>query len=419
MAEDTSRARLRALLLSIAAVAVAVSSGTIYQSMHIDPPIVAGSGWVKTMLSDTLPSLKGGPGDTAVYTYDSGKPGGTFVLISGMHPQEIASLVATTLVIENVRVSAGKLIVVPQANHSGFTFTDPMEAFVHDISITLPDGSSRWFPIGSRRANPADQWPDPDEYINVPSGEPMIGEEARNLNRNHPGLQFGTLTAEVSYALTTLVKGANIVLDMHEAYPEYPVINKIVYHQRAEAIAGTALFALEFDGVHFTADPSPKNLHGLSHREFGDFTPAQALLSETANPAIGRFRGRLSMDLVVAGKEPNYVAAASVGPKGLLFVPFEDLSANATVCPAGATLQQSGAEKGLPCAGWPLQVRVGRDLAEIKEIIGAYNMLNAKTPVTLTGLPDYNEIMKADLTHGVGKYLQPAPAGAPGAPPFA
>jgi hypothetical protein len=390
---DMPRWRQTAIAFSVGAVVIAVASGYLYQMMHVDAPIVTGPGWTKTMLSNTLPSLKGSDGDTAVYTYDSGAPGGTFIVLGGTHPQEIAGLLAATLLVENAKVTAGKLIVVPQANHSGFTFTDPMEAYYHDITITRPDGTSRWFPVGMRRSNPTDQWPDPDAYVHVPSGERMIGEESRNLNRNHPGLATGTMTAQVSYALTQLVKGANIVLDLHEAQPEYPVINKIVYHERAQATAGTALFNMEFDGVHITADPSAKNLHGLSHREFGDFTPAQALLAETPDPAMGRFRGRLSDALVIGGQEPNYVAATKLGAKGLLFVPFDD-------------------------NGWPLQVRVGRHLATIQDVIGAYNDLNKATSVKVTAIPPFDEIMKNDLTHGIGKYLLPAPAGSPTAPPF-
>ena len=233
-----------------------------------------------------------------------------------------------------------------------------------------------------------------------------------------PRLQFGPLTAQESYAIVQLVKGANIVLDLHEAQPEYPVINKIVYHERAQSVAGTALFNMELDGVHITADPSAKNLHGLSHREFGDFTAAQALLAETPDPAMGRFRGRLSNDLVVNGIEPNYVIAAKLGPKGMLFVPFVNV-VDQTVCPPGAILQQTGPNKAQPCDGWPLQVRVGRHLATIQDIIGAYNMLNKATPVTITGIPDFNVIMNSDLTKGLGKYLSPAPAGSPSAPPFA
>jgi hypothetical protein len=313
-------------------------------------------------------------------------------------------------------VTRGKLIVVPQANHTGFTHTDPMEAYFHSIEIARPDGSKRWFPVGMRLSNPANQWPDPDSYVHMPSGERMVGHESRNLNRNHPGLSTSTVTAQISYGLTGLVKGANIVLDLHEAQPEYPVINKVVYHQRANAVASTATaFNLAAAGVPITADPSPANLHGLSHREFGDFTQAQALLAETANPAMGRLRGRLGVDLVVGGKEPNYVTASRFGEKGLVFVPFYTAAGDPQVCPAGAVIQQTGPNKGQPCEGWPLQVRVARHLATVREVINAYNELNPRTQVTIEGIPDTNDIQQ----NGIGKYLQPAPQGAPTVPPFA
>jgi predicted deacylase len=209
--------------------------------MHVDAPIVKGPGVTQeAMLSDTVPALKGTGGDTKVFVFDSGQPGGTFVVLGGTHPQEIAGMLAATLLVENARVTRGKLIVVPQANHTGFTHTDPMEAYFHSIEIARPDGSKRWFPVGMRLSNPANQWPDPDSYVHMPSGERMVGHESRNLNRNHPGLSTSTVTAQISYGLTGLVKGANIVLDLHEAQPEYPVINKVVYHQRANAVASTA-----------------------------------------------------------------------------------------------------------------------------------------------------------------------------------
>jgi predicted deacylase len=371
---------------------ITLGAGYLFQVMHVEAPIVAGPGVTqKAMLSDTLPSLKGTAGDSGVYVLDSGQPGGTFVLLGGTHPQEIAGMLAATLIIENARVTRGKVIVIPQANRTGFTHTDPMEAYFHSFEVARPDGTKRWFPVGMRLSNPANQWPDPDSYVHMPSGERMVGAESRNLNRNHPGLRSGTLTAEVSYALTQLVRGANIVLDLHEAQPEYPVINKIVYHQRADQVASVAsAFNLAAAGVRITADPSAQNLHGLSHREFGDFTPALALLAETANPAMGRFRGRLGLDLVVGGKEPNYVTASRFGDKGLVFVPFDE-------------------------KGWPLQERVSRHIATLQEILNAYNELNPRTQVVIQGIPDFKDIS----TNGIGKYLQPAPAGSPSAPPFA
>src|SRR3954470_12540927 len=109
---DEPRARRTALALTIGAVLVAIAAGYVFQSMHGDMPIVAGPGVTsKVMLSDTLPKLKGTPGDTSIYVMDSGVPGGTLVVLSGTHPQEIASLVATNLIIENVKVTQGKLII--------------------------------------------------------------------------------------------------------------------------------------------------------------------------------------------------------------------------------------------------------------------------------------------------------------------
>ena len=40
-------------------------------------------------------------------------------------------MMAAILMVENARVKRGRLIVVPQANRSGFTHTDPMEAYLH------------------------------------------------------------------------------------------------------------------------------------------------------------------------------------------------------------------------------------------------------------------------------------------------
>src|SRR4051812_9465165 len=95
-------------------------------------PIVAGPGVTShRMLSAIEPSLAGGPSDTPVFELAGEKPGGTFLILGGTHPQEIGGMLAAVLMIENARVRQGRLIVVPQANRSGFTHTDPMEAYLH------------------------------------------------------------------------------------------------------------------------------------------------------------------------------------------------------------------------------------------------------------------------------------------------
>ena len=234
--------------------------------------------------------------------------------------QTCALPISAVLIVENVKVKKGRLVVVPQANRSGFTHTDPMEAYLHKIEIPTPNGP-RWFRVGMRLTNPADQWPDPEIYVHEPSGEGMVGHETRNLNRNHPGLSSKWLTGRVSSALTQLAKGSQVVFDLHEAQPEYPVINTFVVHERAFETAATAQAMMQGRRIPMNIEKSPRNLHGLSHREFGDHTNALSVLAETANPAMGRFRGRTSLDLVVDGKDPNYVRAAALRR---LFVRFDD-----------------------------------------------------------------------------------------------
>jgi len=378
MIDDVTRGRRVALSLSVAAVAIAAASGVIFWSMHESEPIVPGAGVTgQHMLSEVQPNIKGGDGDTPFYEFAGDKAGGTLLVLGGTHPPEIAGMLAAVLLVENARVTQGKLVVVPQSNRSGFTHTDPMGAYYHSFEIARPDGSKRWFRVGMRLTNPIDQWPDPIVYVHVPTGEGMIGQESRNLNRNHPGLDSGTLTAEVSHGLTTLARQSDVVIDLHEAQPENTLNNILIAHERAVETATYAIIALKGEGLPFKYDKSPTNLHGLSHREFGDFTKAEVMLAETPNPAMGYFRGRLSMDLLLGGKDADYVAAAKLGR---LYVTFDD-------------------------NGWPLEKRVARHLTTIKEIISAYNELHPKTAIVIEGIPGYDDLIK----RGIGAFLNPPP----------
>ncbi len=366
-----------AIAFMVAAGVICLVSGSIFLSMRQAEPIVAGPGVSsQKMLSTIAPSLAGGPGDTPVFELGSGKPGGTLLILGGTHPQEIGGVLAAILMVENATVKQGRIIVVPQANRSGFSHTDPMEAYLHEISIDTP-GGKRWFRVGMRIANPVDQWPDPDIFVHLPSHEGMVGHEARNLNRNHPGHDTGWLTARVSNALMQLAKTSKIVFDLHEAQPEYPVINMLVMHENTFEVAAEAQSMLDARHISMSMSASPKNLHGLSHREFGDHANVMSVLAETANPAMGRFRGRTSEDLVVGGKDANYVRAAQLGR---LFVKFDD-------------------------AGWPLNVRVARHLASIEEIINAYNDLNPDEPIIVENIPKYKDL----IDRGLGAFLQPPP----------
>jgi predicted deacylase len=370
------RAMIRGWLIFGACVVIAWSAGVIFHRMQEPEPLYPGSGVTRrAMLSEYAPALKGTAADTPVYFLDGAEPGPTLLLFGGTHPQEVSGMLAAVLVVENVQVKRGRLIVIPHSNQSGFTYTEPLEAFPHQFGIPTAAGERR-FRLGMRLANPIHQWPDPDLYVHYPSGEPLIGSEARNLNRTYPGRLDGRYTERLAHAVLSLARQENVdlVLDMHEAYPEYPIINMIVAHERAFETATMAAVALQARGIAMNIMASPKNLHGLSHREFGDHTAAQAMLSETANPAMGRFRGRTDAALVVEGKDDNYVAA---GKLKRLFVPFD-------------------------ASGHPLSSRVARQLATLEEMLNAYNEAHAERPFALAGLPGYDDLR----SKGIGAFLR-------------
>jgi len=370
---------MRGWLILATAIAIAIASGAIFRAMHAQEPVYPGKGVTrKALLSDYAPALRATPGDTPVYFLEGRQAGPTLLLFGGTHPQEISGMVSAVVVVENVQVERGRLIVVPHSNQSGFTHTEPLEAFPHEFEIPTMSGTRR-FRLGMRLSNPIHQWPDPDLYSHYPSGEPLIGSEARNLNRAYPGRPDGRYTERVADAILGLARQekVDVVLDMHEAYPEYPIINMIVAHERAFETATMTTVALQARGIQMNLMASPKNLHGLTHREFGDHTEAQALLSETANPGMGRFRGRTDAALIVGGKDANYVAAAKLKR---LFVPFDE-------------------------NGHPLASRVARQLATIEEMLAAYNDAHTERPFELSGLPSYDDVR----TKGIGAFLRSGP----------
>lgn len=359
---------------------IAIAAGVIFSRMHEAEPIVAGPGVTSQgMLSDYAPEVAGTPADTPVYVLEGSQPGGTLMLIGGTHPQEVSGLLAAVLMIENATVQQGRIIVIPQANRSGYSYTEPLEGFPHTFNVDTPHGP-RWFRFGMRLSNPVHQWPDPDLYIHPQTGERMVGWEARNLNRAYPGDVDGRYTPRLNAAIVSVVRQQNVdmVFDMHEAYPEYPVINMLVAHERAFEVATIATWALQGRGIPMDLQASPQLLRGLSHRELGDHTNALAILSETANPAMGRFRGRTDAALVVEGKDDNYVRAAGLDR---LFVPFTE-------------------------EGHPLKGRTARQLATVEELLNGFNEMNPDKPIMVTGIPPYDTVS----TEGLGGFLLAVPA---------
>lgn len=359
------------LLLLVGGVLLIVSHD--FLAMRVDLPIYPGFGVTSTaMLSDYFAPLKGTAADTMAYILQGDEPGGTAFVLGGTHPNEPASSLAAIVLIESARVTRGRLVVIPRANRSAFTCSEPQEGYPQTYTIETANGS-REFRYGSRGTNPVDQWPDPVIYINA-AGQSLAGSEVRNLNRSYPGSPDGNLTEQLAYAIVELIRQEDVdmAIDLHEASPEYPVINAIVAHEDALNIAAEAAMFLEFEGMQIGVERSPDNLRGLSHREWGDATDTLALLVEAPNPAQGRLRGRTSVELIVEGIDPFYVRAAQ---RGLLYVPFFE-------------------------AGHPIDERVGRHLQTIAMLLEVYNEYTDKG-VVVVDVPTLSSV----LEQGVGAFL--------------
>ncbi|MBN2093437.1 succinylglutamate desuccinylase/aspartoacylase family protein [candidate division KSB1 bacterium] len=325
-------------------------------------------------LSEYFSAIRGSSGDTEVYIFDSGQPGTTVLLLGGTHPNESSSLIAAVITIENLRVTKGKLIVIPRACKSGFTCTDPMEGCPQMFTIATANGH-RKFRFGSRVANPLDQWPDPLVYSHYPSGQKLSGFETRNLNRSYPGRSDGSFSEKVGYAIVQLIRieKVDIAIDLHEAAPEIPIINAIISHEKCRELAATAILNLEFSDLKYAMEMSPYNFHGLSHREWGDNTETMPFLMETCNPIQGRLRGRTHAGLIIDGADACYARAVNTKALRITYNP----------------------------AGQPLKERVGRHLQGIIAIMEAFNELYPDRSIVWENLPGYSELMEND----VGSYL--------------
>lgn len=369
---------MTALVCLAGALAAAAIAGASFLAMRAPDVIVRGPGVTEVrMLSEWFPGLKGSPGDTEVYVLKGENPGASMLVLGGTHPNEPSGHLAAILLIENARPAAGTLYVIPRANASGFTHNDAQEGAPQSFRIKTAQGE-RVFRYGSRATNPVHQWPDPNVYIHAASGQTLSGSETRNLNRGYPGRPDGTLTERICYGIVSLIKQEHITItvDLHEASPEYPVINAIVAHPKAMPLASDVVLGLEMQDIKISLEPSPVNLRGLTHRELGDFTDTLPVLMETANASQGRLRGRTDEALVLTGKDKWYVKAAKLGR---LYVPYDE-------------------------NGHPLEERVGRHVAAIGELIFAWGAQHPELPLDIEGIPAYDDI----VSQGLGAFLLPA-----------
>ena len=131
---------------------------------------------------------------------------------------------------------------------------------------------------------------------------------------------------------------------------------------------------MQLEGMNIGLEPSPENLHGLTHRELGDFTDTLALLMETSNPSQGRLRGKTSADLVVSGQDKFYLKAAGYGR--LYDVDYDE-------------------------TGRSISERVARHVTGVAQFAASYTELGMGNLV-LEGIPSYME-----MEQDIGTFLAP------------
>ncbi len=338
-------------------------------------PLVAGPGVTRVVkLSTYFPGIRGRAVDTDVYVLEGQEPGGSMLVLGGTHPPEPGGELAAVLLAEQAHVKRGRLFVIPQTNLSGFTATPPGLGFPDGFTVQTPHGPLH-FRIGGKNANSIHQWPDPDEYVNPNMGAHWSGEQARDLNRTYPGRPNGYLTERLAYAVMELIRQEQItlVLDMHEAPPDRPLINAIAVHPRGVDVASVALLNLELEGIRVRLEISPAQFRGLSHREIPEYSQAMAMLHETNSPLHGALRGRATEDLLTTGKDEFLVYASKSGWTGTAHTP----------------------------EGSPLDVRIGRHVAMIVELSKALTEVRPQQAVVLENVPTYQEI----TTRGIGSFL--------------
>jgi hypothetical protein len=368
---------VKIVALCIALILMIIAGRAFYAHRYFKGAIVLSPGVTEVKkLGDYFAPIKGTTNDCYIYILDSGQPGGTVMVIGGTHPEEPGANLAAQLLVENARVEKGRLLVAIWANRSASTVSRPGDAYPQFYHIPTAWGIKK-FRMGDRWANPLDSWPDPEVYVNYPSRQMLAYMDIRNLNRTWPGKANGALVERTCHAFIELIKKEKVGLfiDLHEAELEYPVISTIVANQNAQEIAAMAsmmLTAMEFKrpiGMEF----SPPALHGLSHREVGDYSDALSVLLEAPEPFLDRVRGITDENLLLNGKDPFVMKA---GEYGLLYEKIDE-------------------------QGWPINVRVGRHTSTILQLIQTFSEVYPDQVVALSNIPKYAQVIE----NGVGHYL--------------
>lgn len=342
MAENRKRLNIKIIILIFMLIIGAVAGVEFYQLRHYKETIVVSDSCTQIKwFSDYVPSLKNTWMDSPVFIFDSGVEGGTVFINGCPHPYEPASTMAAYLMIENLQIEKGKVIIAPRANYSGSTLGMVGDAYPKYFTVPTSWGGQS-FRIGDRYTNPLDQWPDPFTYVNYPSGQNLAYQDIRNLNRTYPGRKNGTITERAAFAVMEIIReeGVDIAIDMHEAEILYPVTStyvapakvldrehfektgEMVYVEPEKSSLDIAMMAGLSLSEQFLmkSESSPNTLHGLSHREWADWSDALTFLMETPEIFIDKITGPRTEALMYKGSDEFL---QSVTDKGLTYFPYK------------------------------------------------------------------------------------------------
>ena len=364
---------IKGVALVVWAVILVFAGVAFAQHRQYKETVVLGPGVteVKT-LSDYYPPLKGSVNDCNIYILDSGTPGGNLLVIAAVHAEEPATNLAAQVLVENALPTQGRILVAIHQNRSASTVTRPGDAYPQFFTIPTDWGEMK-FRMGDRWANPLDSWPDPETYVHYPSGQLLAYMDVRNMNRTWPGRPNGSLAERTAYAFMQLIDAeqVDLTIDLHEAELEYPIIGTIVAHQNATNVAAMTSMILTSQEFDIGMEISPLALHGLSHREIGDYSGSPALLLEAPEPFLDRVRGITDEALLLTGKDEFVMKA---GAAGLLYWPIDE-------------------------NGWPIDVRVARHVRTMEKITEMWTRFHKDLPMVVTGLPGYQELIDNSLGH--------------------
>jgi predicted deacylase len=373
------------VLAGLGLTVLATAGASFHRQRHLREPVVTGRGVTRVArLSEYAPSLAGSVNDSQIYVLEAETEGATMLVLGGTHPEEPAGRLAAWLLVENGVMEAGRLIVVLSANRSASTAGRVGGAYPPDFVIPT-DWGGQTFRLGDRWSNPLDQWPDPEMYIHHPSRQRLAYVDIRNLNRAFPGRPDGTLTERTGHGLMELIRRerVDIVIDLHEAELQYPVISTIVSHEAGEELAMlVSMMLTDMEGFNMGMEFSPRNLHGLSHREIGDHSDAVSLLFEAPEPFLDATRGRTTREVLLSGQDPFVMKA---GEHGLLFETMDE-------------------------GGWPIDVRVGRHTSAVLQTMESWSEEHPERALVCGGVPRYVEVIE----NGTGRYLRDPAQAEPG-----